>query len=296
MPEAIYRVQLPGDGERLAVGAVEAGPRTLLARDLTLDAILADEGLSLSDALQMRGDAVPAEAMLLAPVGAQEVWAAGVTYRRSRDARIEEAIETSAYDRVYEAERPELFLKSVGWRVRGPGAPIGIRRDSQWDVPEPELTLVIDATMQIAGYTIGNDASSRTIEGENTLYLSQAKIYEGSCAIGPAIVPSSQIAPPFAITLRIAREGRTAYEATTSTDQMARGFDELVNYLGRALEFPIGALLMTGTGLVPEAGFTLEQDDVVSIAVEGLGVLENRVERVGRPAAGYPAPERPRGE
>jgi 2-dehydro-3-deoxy-D-arabinonate dehydratase len=281
---AVFRVRLAGGAERLAVGPVLAGPRTLLPSEATLDALLAEGGPALSDALGMGGDdEVPAGATVLAPVGTQEIWAAGVTYLRSRDARVEEAIEASPYDRAYEAERPELFFKSVGPRVRGPGEPIGIRRDSRWDVPEPELTLVIDAGMRIVGFTIGNDVSSRTIEGENTLYLSQAKIYEGSCAIGPAIVPSSRVAPPFAIALRISRNDQVVYEAATSTDRMARTFEELASFLGRALRFPVGVLLMTGTGIVPHADITLAEDDLVSISIEGLGVLENTVERVGAP-------------
>jgi 2-dehydro-3-deoxy-D-arabinonate dehydratase len=215
-----------------------------------------------------------------APVGTQEVWAAGVTYLRSRDARVEEAIEATPYDRVYEAERPELFCKSAGWRVRGPGDPIAVRGDSSWDVPEPELTLVLDATARIVGYTIGNDVSSRSIEGENTLYLPQAKTYDGSCAIGPAIVPATDIEPPFMIRMTIERGGAVVYDDTTSTDQMRRSFADLAAYLGRALTLPVGAFLMTGTGIVPDPPFTLEAGDVVTIAVDGLGALTNTVERL----------------
>jgi 2-dehydro-3-deoxy-D-arabinonate dehydratase len=230
----------------------------------------------------MAGEPIPPRSELLPPVDGQEVWAAGVTYLRSRDARAEEAIEASPYDRVYEAQRPELFFKAPGWRVRGPGGAIGIRSDSTWDVPEPELTLVLDVDMRVVGYTIGNDASSRSIEGENTLYLPQAKNYDGSCAIGPAIVPASMIDPPFTIAMRIFRsDNDVVFDGTTGTDQMARTFEELAAYLGRALTFPVGALLMTGTGLVPETGFTLADGDVVAITIGGLGSLENRVRRVG---------------
>jgi 2-dehydro-3-deoxy-D-arabinonate dehydratase len=287
VPRAIFRVRLAGGQERLAVGSVDEGPRKLLHPDVTIDVLLASEGPALDDALTMptSGD-VPGSARVLAPVGSQEIWAAGVTYRRSRDARVEEAIEPSPYDRVYDAERPELFLKSAGWRARGPDAPVGIRADSTWDVPEPEVTLVLDADVRIVGYTLGNDMSSRSIEGENTLYLSQAKIYEGSCAIGPAIVPATDVEPPFPLAIRIERDRAVVYDAATSTAEMARSFDELAAYLGRALRFPVGALLMTGTGLVPEAGFTLEEGDVVTITADGLGSLSNRVERVGTPARG----------
>jgi 2-dehydro-3-deoxy-D-arabinonate dehydratase len=281
VPEAVFRVRLPDGPERLAVGDAVDGPRSLLDRDVTLDALLADGGPSLVDALSMGDDVVPEGTRALAPIGSQEIWAAGVTYLRSRDARVEEAVEASVYDRVYGAERPELFFKSPGWRARGTGEAIGIRSDSSWDVPEPEVTLVVDAGLRIVGYTIGNDASSRSIEGDNPLYLSQAKIYEGSTALGPAIVPATEVDPPFGIAIRVSRDGETVYDAATSTAEMARSFEELVAYLGRALRFPIGVFLMTGTGLVPEAGFTLSPGDVVSISVEGLGELRNPVERVG---------------
>lgn len=286
MPKAVFRVRSPEGDHRLAVGSTEDGPRSLLPRELTFDALLAREGPTLADAVAMAADDVPDGSTVVAPVESQEVWAAGVTYLRSRDARVEEAIEASPYDRVYEAERPELFFKSPGSRVRGPEQPIGIRADSSWDVPEPELTLALDTDLRIVGYTIGNDASSRSIEGENTLYLSQAKIYEGSTALGPAVVPATEVAPPFGIAMRITRDGEVVYEASTSTDQMARPFDELAAYLGRALRFPVGAFLMTGTGLVPEPDFTLDEGDVVAITIDGLGTLENRVERVGVAAPG----------
>jgi 2-dehydro-3-deoxy-D-arabinonate dehydratase len=281
MPQAIFRVRPTIGEDRLAVGSVDAGPQSLLPEHVTLDALLSVDGPSVDDAVVMDGEPVTAGAKLLPPVGSQEIWAAGVTYLRSRDARIEEAIEESSYDRVYDAERPELFFKSSGWRARGPADPIGIRADSSWDVPEPELTLVLDAALRIVGYTLGNDVSSRSIEGENTLYLSQAKVYEGSSAIGPAIVPAMLIEPPFEIAMRITRGADVVFEASTSTDQMARAFEELVSYLGRALRFPVGTLLMTGTGLVPEGEFSLAEGDVVSISSSDVGVLENPVERVG---------------
>jgi len=219
-------------------------------------------------------------ARIVAPIATQEVWAAGVTYLRSRDARVEEAIEATPYDRVYDAERPELFCKSAGWRVRGPGETIAVRGDSTWDVPEPELTLVLDRAARIVGYTIGNDVSSRSIEGENTLYLPQAKTYDGSCAIGPAIVPATQIEPPFTIRMTIERDGDRVYDDSTSTAEMRRSFGELATHLGQALSFPVGAFLLTGTGIVPDPPFTLEAGDVVTIAIDGLGVLTNIVERL----------------
>ena len=253
----------------------------MLPPSFSLDAVLADGGSSLGEAVAEAGEPVPAGMERLAPVESQEIWAAGVTYRRSRDARIEESIEPSPYDRVYAAERPELFQKSPGWRAVGDGAPIGVRADSDWNVPEPELALVLDASMAIAGYTIGNDVSSRTIEGENTLYLPQAKTYDRSCAIGPAIVPASAITPPLGISMEIVRDGKTVYGERTSTEAMARSFDDLTSHLGRALSFPVGVVLLTGTGIVPDPPFTLLPGDEVRVSIDGLGTLSNPVVRVG---------------
>jgi 2-dehydro-3-deoxy-D-arabinonate dehydratase len=281
MPTGLFRIRDVDGGVRLAAGDAAAGPATLLSGDVTLDDILSEGGPSIEEALGTASDPIAGDVHVEAPAESQEIWAAGVTYLRSRDARIEEAVEPSPYDRVYEAERPELFLKAPGWRAVGPDAAIGIRADSDWDVPEPELALVVDASLAIVGYTIGNDVSSRTIEGENTLYLPQAKTYERSCALGPAIVPASAIDPPFAIRMRIDRAGTTVYDERTDTDAMARSFEELVGYLGRALAFPVGAILLTGTGIVPDPPFTLRPDDVVTIEVEGLGALANPVVAVG---------------
>jgi 2-dehydro-3-deoxy-D-arabinonate dehydratase len=216
---------------------------------------------------------------LVAPVDEQEIWAAGVTYARSRDARMEESTQEDVYARVYGAERPELFYKAAAWRCVGPGARVGIRGDSNWNVPEPELTLVIDSNGDIAGYTIGNDVSSRSIEGENPLYLPQAKSYFACCALGPWIVLPEELDEPaqLPIQITIERNGGQIWSGTTSTANMHRTFDDLVSYLYRALDFPAGALLMTGTGLVPPAEFTLQQDDIVRIEIEGIGTLENRV-------------------
>jgi 2-dehydro-3-deoxy-D-arabinonate dehydratase len=281
MPTGLFRIRDDQGARRLAAGDVLEGPTAVVPDDLTLDAILADDGPTLEEAIDAATQPIEGEVHVDAPVESQEIWAAGVTYLRSRDARVEEAVEPSPYDRVYEAERPELFLKAPGWRAVGPDAPIGVRADSDWDVPEPELALVIDASMSIVGYTIGDDVSSRAIEGENTLYLPQAKTYERSCALGPALVPASAIDPPFAIRMRIEREGATVYDERTRTDAMARSFEDLVSYLGRALAFPVGVVLLTGTGIVPDPPFTLRPDDEVRIEIEGLGVLANRVVRVG---------------
>jgi 2-dehydro-3-deoxy-D-arabinonate dehydratase len=280
----VFKLRLPDGAERLGAGDVEDGPAAIAPPDLTLDAILAGDGPSLDEAIAAATDPVPAGATVVAPVGSQEIWAAGVTYLRSRDARIEEAHEPSPYDRVYEADRPELFPKAPGWRAVGPNEQIGVRRDSDWDVPEPELALVVDANGTIVGYTIGNDVSSRSIEGANTLYLPQAKTYDCSCALGPAIVPVSSVEPPFEIRMRIHRGEATVYDESTSTSEMVRSFDDLVEHLRRALTFPVGALLLTGTGLVPDPPFTLVAGDEVRISASGLGTLANAVRAVGATA------------
>jgi len=218
----------------------------------------------------------------LPPVDRQEVWAAGVTYLRSRDGRKEESGHSSLYDDVYNSDRPEIFFKSSPWRVVGDRDAVGIRVDSGWDVPEAEVGLVLNAAGDVFGYTLGNDMSSRSIEGENPLYLPQAKIYDRSCAVGPAIVPSWAIDPgPFQIGLRVLREGREAYAGTASTSAMARGFEDLAGWLFRALSFPAGVVLLTGTGVVPGADFTTRPGDTIEITSEGLGTLTNPVVAVG---------------
>lgn len=282
MTDGLFRVRLRDGTSRLAAGAPEAGPVRMLGDELSLDLLLTDRADLAEVVASATEEPLPTDARVVAPVESQEVWGAGVTYLRSRDARMLEAADATPYDLVYEAERPEVFFKSPGWRCVGPGEPIGIRRDSTWDVPEPELTLVLDADMRIAGYTIGNDMSSRSIEGENTLYLPQAKTYERSCALGPCIVPASVTSEPFHIRMEIARAGQTVFAGETSTREMKRPFEELSRYLGRGLSFPFGVLLLTGTGVVPEATFTLRPDDVVRISVDGLGTLENPVVKVGR--------------
>jgi 2-dehydro-3-deoxy-D-arabinonate dehydratase len=218
---------------------------------------------------------------LLSPVGNQEVWAAGVTYYRSRSARIEESKDAGGgtfYDRVYSAERPELFFKATGRRVVGPGGAVRIRSDAKWSVPEPELTLVINAAGEIVGYTIGNDMSSRDIEGENPLYLPQAKVYDGSCALGPCIFLSEEPMPKStAIEIQIERNSRVEFSGTTTLSELKRDPKELVEFLFRDSSFPQGVFLMTGTGIVPGDDFTLANGDVIHISIDGIGTLENTV-------------------
>jgi 2-dehydro-3-deoxy-D-arabinonate dehydratase len=217
---------------------------------------------------------------LLAPVERQEVWAVGVTYLRSKKARMEESdFSATAYDRVYDALRPELFFKSMPEKVVGFGEAVGIRSDAKWSVPEPELAFVINSRGNIVGFTIGNDMSSRDIEGENLLYLPQAKIYQKSCAVGPVVVigATEAEARTWTIELVIERNGVPVFEGQTSVGQIKRGFAELVEYLFRSQKFPNGAILLTGTGIVPPDTFTLQRDDKVRISISGIGVLENTV-------------------
>jgi 2-dehydro-3-deoxy-D-arabinonate dehydratase len=220
---------------------------------------------------------------LLPPIGSQEVWAAGVTYYRSRDARMEESHDAgggSFYDRVYSAARPELFFKATPHRVVGPGAAVRIRADSKWNVPEPELALVVSSGAKIIGYTIGNDMSSRDIEGENPLYLPQAKTYDGSCALGPGIVVTDELlGASTAIALRIERDGKTCFQDSTTLAQLKRSPAELVEYLYRESSFPSGCILLTGTGIIPPSTFTLEPMDRIEIAIDAIGTLVNVVER-----------------
>ncbi|MFK5922079.1 MAG: fumarylacetoacetate hydrolase family protein [Verrucomicrobiota bacterium] len=228
-------------------------------------------------------DAIDSESTaLLPPLGNQEIWAAGVTYFRSREARMEEAQSSGGdvfYDKVYAAERPELFFKATAQRARGHLDQVCIRKDSTWDVPEPELTLAINCQGKVFGYTIGNDMSSRSIEGENPLYLPQAKVYRGSCALGPALCVGEL--PPLnetRIQIQISRNSKTHFDAQTDLSQLKRGFDELAEFLYRDNEFPDGALLMTGTALVPNSDFTLQSGDRIRIQIDTLGCLENVVE------------------
>lgn len=222
----------------------------------------------------------PGQFHLLPPVERQEVWAAGVTYLRSKKARMEESdFSATAYDRVYEAPRPEIFFKSAGEKVVGPGEPVGIRSDARWNVPEPELALVINSRGGLVGYTVGNDMSSRDIEGENLLYLPQAKVYRASCALGPCITvgASEEEARDWTIHIRIERGGNAVFEGETRVSQIKRGFPELIAWLRRSQEFPQGAVLLTGTGVVPPNEFTLAAGDGVHIAISGIGELANPV-------------------
>lgn len=218
---------------------------------------------------------------LKAPIGSQEVWASGVTYLRSREARMEESKDAGGgdfYARVYEAERPELFFKAPAYRTVGSGESVRIRKDSKWNVPEPELTLFICSKGTIEGYTIGNDMSSRDIEGENPLYLPQAKSYDGAAAIGPCLyVPREPIAQDTMISIEIVRNNKRVFSGEISINRMKRKHTELAAYLFRELSFPHGTYLMTGTGIVPPDDFTLLLDDEVQISIDGIGTLSNRV-------------------
>ena len=233
-----------------------------------------------------------ADVRLLPPVdGLTEVWASGVTYERSMDARVEESQTQDIYSRVYAAERPELFFKSVAWRVVTDWELIAVRPDCSVTVPEPELAVVVTATGEVLGYTVCDDVSSRDIEGENPLYLPQAKVYAGSCALATGIRPAWEV-PDWSrldVSVAVLRDGATVFEGTTSTARMRRTVDELVECLFRAQDFPAGAVLSTGTGLVPDLEFTLRPGDVVDVVVEQVGTLSNPVTTVaevrGRAAA-----------
>lgn len=224
-----------------------------------------------------------AEPRRLPPVdGLTEVWAGGVTYHRSREARMEESGDGDVYARVYDAVRPELFFKSVAWRAVGDGDAVGVRADSPSNTPEPELALVLNAAAEIVGLTVCDDVSSRTIEGENPLYLPQAKIYTASCALGPGIRPIWEVADPadLAVSCSITRAGEVVWAAATSTARLHRRFDELVEHLFRAMAFPYGVILSTGTGIVPDLDLSLTEGDVVRVEIEDVGVLVNPVTRV----------------
>jgi 2-dehydro-3-deoxy-D-arabinonate dehydratase len=262
---------------------VQSGDGNYTIADVAWDDLIARDDLHAHlTGLITRGTLLKAGKLLpLAPVGSQEVWAAGVTYRRSREARMEEAKSAGGgdfYDRVYAAERPELFFKSSGARVIGSGGNVRIRRDSKWNVPEPELTLLISAGKKITGYTIGNDMSSRDIEGENPLYLPQAKVYDGACAIGPCIfVPAEPLPRETKIGIRIERAGKEMFAGEASISQIKRELSSLAEYLCRESTFAKGCFLMTGTGIVPPDSFTLASGDRISITIEPIGMLVNTV-------------------
>jgi 2-dehydro-3-deoxy-D-arabinonate dehydratase len=271
----------------------EGEERLVFARDgaqFPVEASLADllaaglEPLHAAVDRALEGEALRGESAVLAPVDRQEVWASGVTYERSRQARVEEAVVKSVYDLVFEAERPEVFMKMPAYRVPPPGAPLRVRADSTWDVPEPELALVLTADGAVAGYLVADDLSSRSIEGENPLYLAQAKIFDDSLGLSDTIVLARDLgerARSARISLRIERDGAVAFEGETSTGQMRRSFEDLAAYLFRELSHPHGAVLLTGTGLVPPDDFTLEGDDTIEIEIDGVGVLRHAVYRSG---------------
>jgi 2-dehydro-3-deoxy-D-arabinonate dehydratase len=267
-------------GERMIDLARSGGPETL-------SAALQMPAAELRAALRAAEDApdvgLPLGSVTLkAPIDRQEVWAAGVTYLRSRDARMEESSQRDVYDRVYDADRPELFLKATPNRVSGPGEVIAIRGDSGWDVPEPELAILLNARGELVGYTIGNDVSSRSIEGENPLYLPQAKVYSRCAALGPTVVTVDELpdVSNLEIELTIHRAGTVLFRDTTATSQLHRTLSDLVAYLLRHNEYPAGVFLMTGTGIVPPSEFTLQDGDEVTIRIDGIGSLVNPVVRL----------------
>ena len=265
-------VQLDGNSYLYEADWAELLNRESLLSDLSA-AIQAGELSTISDDYTER---------VKAPILNQEVWAAGVTYFRSRTARMAESHDAGAdnfYDRVYTAERPELFFKATAHRVAGPGESVRIRRDSRWNVPEPELALVVTRLGKIIGYTIGNDMSSRDIEGENPLYLPQAKVYDRSCGLGPCVLISEQApGPDTEIRLQIVRGDSTAFSGTTTLSQLKRTPESLVEFLYRDNSFPNGCFLLTGTGIVPGDDFTLQSGDEIRITIDPIGTLLNRVE------------------
>jgi 2-dehydro-3-deoxy-D-arabinonate dehydratase len=284
VPLCLYRTEANGprqlgliDGDRVIDIEATGGPGTLAG---ALAMPLAD--LKAACEAAAGGESVAlASVSLAAPVDYQEVWAAGVTYLRSRDARMEESTQQDVYAQVYDAERPEVFLKATPDRVSNPGEPVAIRADSTWDVPEPEVALLINADGEIAGYTIGNDVSSRSIEGENPIYLPQAKIYRACAGLGPVVALPWEIDDPRALSIRleIHRDGELFFAGESSTGQMRREFGELVSWLRRcqAELFGYGVILMTGTGIIPPSEFTLQAGDEVRITVDGIGTLVNPV-------------------
>ena len=245
------------------------------------DLLAADAPMAAVDSLAT-GAAIKIDDSIrwLPPIDHQEVWAAGVTYKRSQPARMEESeAAASCYDRVYKADRPELFFKATPHRVSGHRQPLRIRKDAIWNVPEPEITLVLSPALKIVGLTVGNDMSSRDIEGENPLYLPQAKCYNQCAGLGPWITLYDALPPmtEIGVDLKIDRDGKIVFDQQTSAEQMARSFQNLVGWLGRDNTFPAGAFLMTGTGIVPTSEFTLQPGDIVNITIDGVGTLSNPI-------------------
>jgi 2-dehydro-3-deoxy-D-arabinonate dehydratase len=280
--------KVQGPGGEVEVGVVEQGRARLLhlgsktgLRSLSEVLHADDPAAVVRSKIDPESPGIPlADLKLLPPLDAQEVWAAGVTYTRSREARERESAGAARfYDLVYKADRPELFFKATPRRVVGPGGLVQIRQDARWSVPEPEVALLVSPALKIIGYTIGNDMSSRDIEGENPLYLPQAKVYNGSCALGPVITLAGSLPPPeqVAIKMSIVRGGRAVFEGATNVAAMARSFADLVSWLGRDNSFPDGVVLLTGTGIVPPDHFSLAGGDVIHIDVTGIGRLTNTV-------------------
>ena len=298
MPDLVVRLATPsGAVVAVAPGGDLAAARRVGARSLA--DLLAGTAADFRAAVAQAADGgEPVTGRLLPPVdGLTEVWASGVTYLRSSQARQEESEVADVYARVYDAVRPELFCKAVAWRVVGHGEPVGIRTDSAVDVPEPEVALVCTASGEVAGLTVCDDVSSRTIEGENPLYLPQAKTYAGSCAVGPGIVPVHQVPDllDLDVTVEVLRNGTPSWAAATSTRLLHRRLDDLVEHLFRAQAFPAGVVLSTGTGVVPELDWTLRAGDVVRVRVGGVGTLENPVRDVAGDAFGWLTPDPARG-
>jgi 2-dehydro-3-deoxy-D-arabinonate dehydratase len=278
----------------IAVGTLQGNQVALLDSDNPFEVKTLSDVLHAPDLNRLVSDlprhcrrrVAAADVMLLAPLDHQEVWAAGVTYKRSQEARERESVGAARfYDLVYAAPRPELFFKATPSRVVGPDDAVVVRRDSRWSVPEPELALVLSPSLQLVGFTIGNDMSARDIEGENPLYLPQAKVYAGCCALGPCVTLASDL-PPLAqviVHLIIEREKKTVFDGNTRLSEMARPFDDLVSWLSRDNRFPHGVILLTGTGVVPPDDFTLSQGDVITIEITGIGRLTNCVQQ-GMPA------------
>lgn len=296
----VARLRVPGEGTRLGLCEGEA-VRALVAPDSSpldsFDALVelaGRENRPLTDTIARLRRREPAYSYreldrppspeaphLLSPVVPPEVWAAGVTYERSREARLAETTTVGIYDKVYDAERPELFLKATGSRCVGPNIPIGIRTDSRWTVPEPELAVVLNADGTVLGYTLGNDMSARDIEGENPLYLPQTKIYRACCSIGPTILVSDEpVERHLTLWCRIARAGREVFRGEVGTSRLRRPISELVTYLRRANDIPPMTVLLTGTGIVPPDEFACEEGDVIEIGAEEIGVLRNPAIRV----------------
>jgi 2-dehydro-3-deoxy-D-arabinonate dehydratase len=280
----IAKVELPGGEQRAAVLVNDGVYIVAWSKDFKKlsDFLHSDNPIDLVGSMFDNNATLIAapQVRMLAPLDEQEVWAAGVTYKRSQVARMEES-ETGAshYDRVYTAPRPELFFKAMPRRVADPGQPVRIRRDTKWSVPEPELALVISPSGKLVGFTIGNDMSARDIEGENPLYLPQAKLYDQCCSLGPAIwIPDGPLdRAKTEITMVIHRRGLEVFRGQTNLDQMKRTFEELIDWLFKDNSFPDGVVLLTGTGIVPPNEFTLEKGDIVSIGITGIGTLTNPV-------------------